>query len=50
MQYKYQRSRLQGLCSSYFCKVTHSLYCTQIETFILHRVILKERDIWQIKG
>ena len=33
MQYKYQKSRLQRLCSSYFCKVTHSLHCTQIETF-----------------
>ena len=43
MQYKYQKSRLQRLCSSYFCKVTHSLHCTQIETFIFHRVILKER-------
>ena len=44
MQYKYPKSRLQRLCLSYLCKVTHSLHCTQIEIFILHRVILKERE------
>ena len=43
MRYKYQKSRLQRLCSSYFCEVAHSLHCTQIETFVLHKVILRER-------